>query len=366
MDLDDIDEPIKNLEGFSAEYETILEKLLYKFTNSRFFSSDFNIIKAYFIIVVVEYGFLKTIGHFIGNTHSLVVSPITIIIPIGILTGSFGLQYIWDSYVNMILKFYNKGYIENISQYSIKNVVPVNMQIILYSISIALYWWFLFFRFDIISLLIIYNNYIDTFIFLFFNSFLYIPLVIDFFISFITIQLIVSDNLISSSDFDIFFYDPRDFGGLKEFGGLLKKSYYFYTIALLLYLLLSYGPYIFPQIPAARRNPPGIVQAILFSSSWIIGTGVLLVSLYRLSDYIKRRKNIEMNRLERRIQKLINKPYNLEQLNIDNKREYEALQHNIEQVKRTSNYPMTVEMWVQIGISVLLPQVLEIILQVIL
>jgi len=321
------------------------------------------IVQFYTFMVLFEYMLLKSLNHWVGYPHSLILSPITVVIPVGVLIGAASLHYFNDRYKVLLSDLHKRGNIAETTNYRINSIVTFRRQVGIYTVLIAIYWWFLFFRVDIITLFM-NGLIIDVFAYFFLNSFVYIPLIADFLIVYTVIQLILPLKLISSNgDFNLFFYDPRDLGGLGRLGELMKESYYVYALCLMLYLLMSYGPYIFPNLPAARLNPPGRFQAILFTSAWAFGTGIILISLHKIRKFVQQQKEEKLSTLESRVRNLQDDPYDLNRLSVGDNAKYESIQHNIKQIKNTREYPLTLTMWIQIIISVVLPQILQVVLQ---
>lgn len=78
---------------------------------------------------------------------------------------------------------------------------------------------------------------------------------------------------------------------------------------------------------------------------------------------MKMEKDKKLRELEQELKAAVRDPYEVTLTNIDNRERYEEAQEMISHVKDTQTYPTTFTMWLQIFISVLLPQALNIVVQ---
>ena len=74
----------------------------------------------------------------------------------------------------------------------------------------------------------------------------YIAVVVEAVLLYLSVHILLPRRL-ANSDLDVHFLDPRQMGGFRPLGNLLKRSYYLYTAGLLLYLAWIYGPVVVPD-----------------------------------------------------------------------------------------------------------------------
>ncbi|MXR40418.1 hypothetical protein GRX01_03475 [Halobaculum sp. WSA2] len=189
----------------------------------------------------------------------------------------------------------------------------------------------------------------------------YLPVAIDFISEYMTLHILIP-HWLSRGDVGLFFFDPQNMGGFQPIGNLLKNSYYFYTGGLLLYLIFFYGLFVTP-IQGSVSNAPGVAEATMFSGLWLFGLLTISYSMYKIHKIMKSERKAQLRTIEREIHDLIDNPHDISNAEIPDQDQLDALEYRLGQIQATSEYPTTFTMWTQIGISVLLPQILQLTLQ---
>jgi hypothetical protein len=161
----------------------------------------------------------------------------------------------------------------------------------------------------------------------------------------------------------LFFYDPRNLGGFGPVGELLKRSYYIYTAILLLWFLQTHAPVLLSGVVDSPYPAPGPIFQVVLSAIWLIGVLTIAYSMFRVHTLMKSKKEARISALEDEIKRLVRNPYDATATNITDHERYENAQTNLEEVKQTKTYPTTFTMWSQIFLSVLLPQALNMVVQ---
>lgn len=190
----------------------------------------------------------------------------------------------------------------------------------------------------------------------------YVPLIIEFGLLYVGIHVFLPRRIVKA-DLDLFFYDPRNMGGFATVGELLKRSYYLYTAGLVLYFVLIYGVIFLNEYISSPYPEPSSALAVMFTVLWLVGIGSIGYSMYRIHTLMSAKKAREIDRIEERIREKLSDPYDIYNSHLADDEELGSIQHRLEQVRATREYPSTFTMWTQIGISVLLPQALQLIVQ---
>jgi hypothetical protein len=189
----------------------------------------------------------------------------------------------------------------------------------------------------------------------------YIPFVVEFGLIYLGIHFFIPRR-IKKADLNLFYYDPRNMGGFGSVGQLLKRSYYLYTAGLLLFFVLVYGGFIIPTIEPAFGL--GMIPFLFFSGAWLLGVISIGYSMLTMHRIMSKKKEKRIREIEEEIREIIDNPHDINSSEVTDKEQFEDLNRRLEHVKDTREYPATVTMWSQIAISVLLPQVLQVVVQV--
>jgi hypothetical protein len=123
-----------------------------------------------------------------------------------------------------------------------------------------------------------------------------------------------------------------------------------------------YGLFITP-IEGSVANPPGAAEATMFTVLWLFGLLTISHSMYKIHKIMKAERETQLRTIEREIHDIIDNPHDISKAEIADQDRLDDLEYRLGQIQATSEYPTTFTMWTQIGISVLLPQILQLSLQ---
>ncbi|ELZ44585.1 hypothetical protein C464_13185 [Halorubrum coriense DSM 10284] len=201
-------------------------------------------------------------------------------------------------------------------------------------------------------------NRVTAINFLFTWEFVFLPVIVEFAFTYYGIHFLLPRR-IKTTDFNLFFYDPRNMGGFAAVGQLLKRSYYIYTAGLLLFFLLVYGPVLL----SVDGYVPGLFELAFFSTAWLVGLLSIGYSMYTIHQLMSDKKERRIREIETEIHQAIENPYDINNSNVVNPDKLDDARRRLKQVRNTRVYPATFTMWSQIAISVLLPQLLQLTVQ---
>ncbi|WP_248895892.1 hypothetical protein [Haloplanus halobius] len=190
---------------------------------------------------------------------------------------------------------------------------------------------------------------------------LYISVAVEAVLIYLSIHLLLPRRL-ANSDLGVHFFDPRQMGGFRPFGALLKRSYYLYTTGLLLYLTWIYGPILVPY-EFVVVSEPGTVAAVFFTLLWLVGLATLSYSIYKVHQLMAREKEAKIQEIEAELHDTVDDPYDIGSAKISDREKFDEVQQRLDFVRSTSTYPTTFTMWTQILISVILPQIVQLSVQ---
>lgn len=187
--------------------------------------------------------------------------------------------------------------------------------------------------------------------------FVYTPILVQFFAIYLGIELLAPWRLVKS-DVGIHFLDPEMVGGLRPFGELVKKAYYYIVAGLVVGALITYAPFVTSEwevIPFASG---------LFTMLWIVSIGTVGFAVVMLHRFMHREKREEKRRLENELLKYIDEPWDVKEYEIpDDKRDRaEDLRQRLDRVSATREYPATFSIWSQLLLSILLPKGFQLLL----
>lgn len=315
-------------------------------------------------VLLVQYGVVDSYNYFIADKASLATDPLSILVPIGFVVAVVGIHWMRDSYAEAIASLRvseQKTDAEITSLF--EEIVPFRVKLYGWAIGLVLIYINLFVLLGASTVIEIEGVVQTVFSNLLVVPFITVPLITEFALLYVGIHVIVPRR-IAKADLDLFFYDPRKMGGFAKIGQLLKRSYYLYTVGLLLYFFLIYGPIIFDEILFTPYPEPSVAIAAMFSLLWLVGVISIGYSMYRVHVIMAAKKKQRIEEIETEIRGLLDDPYDIHSSNLADHEELEEIQHRLEQVRSTREYPSTFAMWTQIGISVLLPQALNLVVQV--
>jgi len=316
--------------------------------------------------LILDMGILEAYNYFIGK-NTVVDDPSRIFITAGIVLAVVGLRWLNETYAQSIatLQLPDRD-LENgtESEERFKNLLSVRATIAVYLVVLALFYINLFVLLGF-STTVEIQGLVRAIAGNFFIFPFYVLLAIEFGMFYLSIHLLLPRRIIQA-DLNMFFYDPQNMGGFGLIGQLLKKSYYLYTAGLLLYFFLVYWPQILNDIinlNTVYPEAPAIV-AVFLTVLWMVGICSIGYSMYRMHTLMSRKKREAIKDIEKEIKDHLDAPFDITTDHIEDSELRAEFEHRISEIRNTRQYPSTFTMWSQILISVLLPQVMQIALQI--
>lgn len=190
----------------------------------------------------------------------------------------------------------------------------------------------------------------------------YIPIIIDVGTMFLGVHFLLPRRL-QRADLDMFFYDPRNMGGFAPIGQLLKRSYYVYTGGLLAYFAFIYIPIIFSGVIDSGYES-NTLMAVFFTLAWLAGVVSIAYSMWTVHRLMADKKERRLRELEDDLTDVIDNPYRIRESTVTDPQAFDDITRQLDYVRSMKEYPTTFTMWSQILISVLLPQALNMAVQV--
>jgi hypothetical protein len=315
--------------------------------------------------ILLDFGVVDTYNYVIADKNTVVQDPLALIVPVGFVLAVVGIHWMRDSYADAVssLRVAEQEDEEEAFAEQFEEIVPFRAKLWGWGIGVLLIALNLFALIGI-STVIEIEGVLGAFVSnAIISPLIAVPLIIEFAMLYVGIHILVPRR-IANADLDLFFYDPRKMGGFAKVGDLLKRSYYLYTIGLLLYFFLIYGPIIFDSIIQTPYPEPTAVIAVMFTGLWLLGVISIAYSMYRIHMVMSAKKEQRIEEIEDELRGLLEDPYDINSDNLADHDKLDEIQHRLEQVRSTREYPSTFTMWTQIGISVILPQILNVAMQV--
>ncbi|MFB6143253.1 MAG: hypothetical protein ABEJ30_07935 [Halorientalis sp.] len=310
------------------------------------------------ITVFIEYGIFDVYNYFISGYNSFLVEPTSLAVPAMVILAVVGTRYIHDTYASAIgaLRLDERDLDGDLTAFE----GLLSFRVRLAATAVA---WVGIQAFNVFVLGIGNLVEIDGIGLVIYGQFafllVYIPVLVEFGLSYLAVHFVVPRRL-SHSSIDMFFHDPRKMGGFQPIGELLKRSYYLYTATLILYFIQTKGPVLLSRYTASPYRVPNapIIEAVL-SVGWLVGVGTLAYSMHRVHTLMKSQKDQRIRELERELTDVMDQPYDIREVEITDKERYDTIQDRLQHVRDTATYPTTFTMWSQIFVSALLPQALN-------
>lgn len=315
--------------------------------------------------IFLDFGVVDSYNYFIADKNSIAQDPLALIVPIGFVVAVVGIHWMRDSYADAIssLRVAEQEGDKEAFASQFEEIVPFRAKLWGWAIGVVLITLNLVFLIGIptvIDIEGIFGAFVSNAIM---SPLITVPLIIEFGMLYVGIHVLVPRR-IAKADLDLFFYDPRQMGGFAKIGELLKRSYYLYTVGLILYFLLIYAPIIFDSVIQTPYPEPTTAIAVMFTGLWLLGVLSIAYSMYRVHMVMASKKEHRIEEIEAELRDLLDDPYDINSDNLADHNKQEEIQHRLEQVRSTREYPSTFTMWTQIGISVILPQILNVAMQV--
>lgn len=319
--------------------------------------------------LIIQLVILDGYNYFITGKNSFVDDPGRLILSFGAILAVVGIHWMQRTYADAVAELElsqrdNKQAQE--VKHTFTSLVPFRVKIYVYVVAVmaSLFNLFVLFGFStVVEIEGLPRAVINNFVL---RPVVFIPLVVEFALLYFSIHFLLPRR-IDRADLDLFFYDPQNMGGFAPVGQLLKKSYYLYTGGLLVYFGLAYWPLILSDFLSLNHEypPPEPYLAVYFTAFWLFGVISIAYSMYRMHTVMSRKKDKAIREIEAEIKSLLDDPFDINADHIDNQEKREEIQHRITRIRQTKRYPSSFTMWSQIGISVLLPQALQLALQVV-
>lgn len=314
----------------------------------------------------IEYGIFDIYNYFVTGKTSFIVTPNSLAIPAMTILGVIGLRYIHDEYARAVVGIGIDEDDIRIDQ-SVRNdfegLVSFRVRLGAYLVALVCYYAFVLAVLGIPELIEINGIGLVLYAQLVTFPLIVVPVLTELAISYIAVHILVPRRL-EKADIGLFFYDPRNLGGFEPVGELLKRSYYIYTGILLLWFLQTHAPVLLSDIIDSPYPPPDPILQVALTVIWFVGVVTIAYSMFRVHTLMKSKKEERIRTLEEEIKDIVEDPYDATPTNIRDHERYEDAQLNLEQVKQTKTYPTTFTMWSQIFLSVLLPQALNMVVQI--
>lgn len=308
-------------------------------------------------LLVVDFGVVNTLIHLTVGEHIFATTPTAIAAIPGLVVAVVGIRYM------------SKGYAEAVSRLRIddrsvdteldvfERTFSQRIKVGVYLVGVVLLTAHVLFRMSprilsfaglpgLIHRVVVWN--------------IYLLFVVEFTFLYIAVHVLVPRRL-NEANLGLFYYDPENMGGFGSLGQLLKRSYYFYTVGLLLFLVISYGP-TFLDPNAAPSDVPIAITGF-FTLAWLLGVASIGHSMLTIHRLMADEKKQHIETLEEQLSDAIENPYEITTPEEVDEEEINDIERRLERVRATRVYPATFTMWSQIAISVLFPQALQIIIQ---
>jgi ABC-type multidrug transport system fused ATPase/permease subunit len=187
--------------------------------------------------------------------------------------------------------------------------------------------------------------------------FVFVPIVIQFFVVYMSIEFFAPWQL-SKSEVGIYFLDPQGVGGLRPLGELVKKAYYYIVAGLVGYALITYAPFVDSTWTVSAA------AGTIFTAVWIVTVASVAFAVFTLHRFMHKAKRQEIQRLETELRDYIQNPWDVKTYEVpEEKREQvEDLRERIDHVSATSEYPATFSIWSQLLLSIALPKAIQLLL----
>lgn len=186
--------------------------------------------------------------------------------------------------------------------------------------------------------------------------FVYAPIIVQFLIVYLEIEFVAPWRLYTS-DVGIHFLDPHGVGGLRPFGELIKKAYYFIVAGLIAYALLIYAPGLAVASVSATAGA-------IFTGVWAVTIATVAFAVFVLHRFLHREKREELERLEDELRMHIENPWEVSEYTVpeDAADRVEDIRQRIDTVSATREYPATFNIWTQLLLSVAIPKAVQLFL----
>lgn len=190
------------------------------------------------------------------------------------------------------------------------------------------------------------------------NPLVWVPIAIQFFSVYISIEFLAPWRLVNSG-VGIHFMDPEGLGGLRPIGELIKQAYYYMMAGLVAYALILYHPLVEISGPG-----PTSFTNVTFTTIWLVSIGTVAFAVFTLHRFMHREKREELDNLRQQVRDYVENPYDVADYTVPDDREEEVaeLRRRMELVSSTSEYPATFSIWSQLLLAVVIPKAVQLLL----
>lgn len=197
----------------------------------------------------------------------------------------------------------------------------------------------------------------DLFANFFLFPFVFLPIVVQFFVVYATIEFFGPWRLLHS-EIGIHFLDPQGVGGLRPLGELVKKAYYYIAAGLVGYALITYAPFVDSAWTVSAA------AGTLFTAVWVVSVATVAFAVFTLHRFMHEAKREEIQWLEVQLRDCIENPWDVKAYEIPAAKEQEVkdLRERINRVNATSEYPATFSIWSQLLLSIAVPKGIQFLL----
>lgn len=192
----------------------------------------------------------------------------------------------------------------------------------------------------------------------------YAPIFGMFLTTYVAIEVVVPRR-IAQSDVGLYYHDPEGLGGMRPVGELIKHTYYFLLIGLVIYAIALYGPHILGGVfKWSSGAAPGVVTNAMFTAVWAASVAVMMYGIHTLHQFMRRQKREKLQQLDAQARDHINEPWNVEGFDVpDDVREtYDDIRTRQGLVAATREYPATFTMWIQFAVGIIIPKAVQLLL----
>jgi hypothetical protein len=312
--------------------------------------------------VFLDFGLVNTYFHvFTGRSHGFIRNPFSLAIPAAVLVAAAGVRYMTLNYRRAIDQM-------NLRERSDRAAYPTDTgftvslrtRATVYVLVLGAYYAYIL---GVIGL----PSYIETFGVVPTAAFAgviyplgYVPIAVDFVTQFASIQFVLPVRIARVRPTPAFL-DPRNLGGFYPIGELFKRTYYIYTVGLLLYLCYVYGPGL-TGLGTAAVSRAGTPEAGFFTLLWAFGLVAVGSSMFTVHRLMASEKKSHLSQLEQQLHDIVTNPYDISSAELHNNPEVEQIQRRIEQVRAMREYPASINTSMQLLASLLAPEIINLLL----
>lgn len=313
--------------------------------------------------VLLDFGLINTYFHvYTGRAHGFIQNPFSLAIPASVLIAVAGLRYMTISHRRALDRMRFSERINDTEQIKYTEfTISLWSRMLLYICVLGVYYTYIF---GIIGI----SSYIDTFGVVSTVAFAgviyplgYVPIAVDFMAQFVSVQFVLPRKIAKARPTPAFL-DPRDLGGFYPIGELIKRTYYIYTAGLFFVLCYIYGPTItgFGTAAVSRAGTP---EAVFFTLLWAFGLTSIGISMFTIHRLMANEKEDHLNKLEKEVHGKVNSPYDISSAELHGNSDFDQFQRRVEQVRAMREYPTSTNTSIQLLASILIPEIINLLLQ---